>query len=373
MSRAPNLVFNGKFLTAPMTAVHKVALELIEAFNRQLDRDEALRRAIRGEILAPKGEAMAIDAPHTPVRQGGVFTWQPWEQIDLPRMADGALIVSLCNLGPLAARRALTMVHDAQTFSTPDSYPKNFVRLHRFILPRNGKRHAGTLTVSHFSAGELAKWGVAPREKIKVVYNGVDHILRHPPGSTILEHLGITPGSYSLALANTEVHKNIGVLLEAFASEELKDHTLVLFGSHGRDRFEAAGYEVPPNVIFSGRVENAAVRALMEHANAMLTPSRTEGFGLPPLEAMLLGTPAIVAPCGALPEVCGNSALYAGPDDPQAWVRAIGQLRREGEIERGHRAAHAREQAGQFTWDAVGARLVELVMEQLATQDAGAE
>jgi len=107
------------------------------------------------------------------------------------------------------------------------------------------------------------------------------------------------------------------------------------------------------------------VRALMQHASAMLTPSRTEGFGLPPLEAMLLGTPAVVAPCGALPEVCGNPATYADPDDPGEWSRAIDLLRRSDAVERGHRAAHARAQAGQYTWDAAGAKLAELILEEI--------
>jgi glycosyltransferase involved in cell wall biosynthesis len=78
-------------------------------------------------------------------------------------------------------------------------------------------------------------------------------------------------------------------------------------------------------------------------------PSTTEGFGLPPLEAMLLGCPAIVAPCGALPEVCGDVALYGAPDRPQEWILAIDKLSQDAAF-RAHLSEAGIAHAERFTW-----------------------
>ena len=75
---------------------------------------------------------------------------------------------------------------------------------------------------------------------------------------------------------------------------------------------------------------------------------------------MTLGCPAIVAPCGALPEVCGAAAAYADPHDPSAWVAAVERLA-GGDAERTARAAASRAHAQTFTWDAAARRLIDLL------------
>src|SRR5881394_632896 len=86
-----------------------------------------------------------------------------------------------------------------------------------------------------------------------------------------------------------------------------KNHDAVrLIGAAVREQFEALGHFVPPNVIFAGQVSDGELRALLESALCVGCLSTTEGFGLPPLEGMVLGCPAIMAPCGALSEVGGK-------------------------------------------------------------------
>ena len=98
----------------------------------------------------------------------------------------------------------------------------------------------------------------------------------------------------------------------------------------------------------------------MEGAVVLAFPSTTEGFGLPPLEAMLLGCPALVAPCGALPEVCGDGAVQVAADDPAAWRAAILRMVCEPDW-RAHWAARGRTQAARFTWVAAALRLAEVI------------
>ena len=91
-------------------------------------------------------------------------------------------------------------------------------------------------------------------------------------------------------------------------------------------------------------------------------PSTTEGFGLPPLEGMVLGCPAIMAPCGALTEVGGEGALFAAPDDPRQWVAAIRGLADEPDHWT-HYSRAGRERASYFTWKRAGERLLGVIRE----------
>ncbi len=75
-----------------------------------------------------------------------------------------------------------------------------------------------------------------------------------------------------------------------------------------------------------GRVTDAQLRALYESAACLLFPSRYEGFGLPPVEAMICGCPVLATGGGAVEEVCGDSALYFVGDRKQTVTAAIERL-----------------------------------------------
>jgi len=258
-------------------------------------------------------------------------------------------LLSLCNIGPVLERGALTMIHDAQVLTSPGSYGQLFRLWYRLVQPRIARRSRLLLTVSEFSRREIAAAGLAPMSRIAVVHNGVDHVLAVLAKAGELARLGLEPRRYVLALANTQVHKNVSVLLRAFADPVLAGVKLVLFGRARREDFSALGHAVPEGVVFAGAVDDGAVRALMEGALCLAFPSTTEGFGLPPLEAMMLGCPAVVAPCGALPEVCGDGAWYLPPHDPSAWAGALARLAADPDA-RAHLAALGQARAAPFTW-----------------------
>ena len=114
-----------------------------------------------------------------------------------------------------------------------------------------------------------------------------------------------------------------------------------------------------------------ALAALIQHALCYASPSRTEGFGLPPLEAMLQGCPAVVSTAGALPEVCGAAALYAAPDDPGAWVSAIRALADDPALRARHTALGRAHAAG-FTWRRAGERLMDVLRDVALERRAAA-
>ena len=369
----PGLVINGKFLQASTSrsGVYRVARELLVALDRLLAENDALAAALRCRVLVP-GDPDAglrlsrIRVERDPVRPGrspalrrlgGVL----WEQTALPRHARGETLVSLCNIGPVLHRDAFTMVHDAQVYTSPQSYARAFRAWYRVALPLLGHRNRALLTVSRHSRDQLDRFGVAPADRIHVIPNGCDHVLRLVPDDTVVAAAGLAATPYVVALANRQRHKNIPVLLEAFHAPALRHVTLALFGPARREDFERRGVRVPPNARFLGFVGDEQLAGLLRHALALAFPSTTEGFGLPPLEAMALGCPTIVAPCGALPEVCGDAALWADPHAPDQWIDRIVRLRDDPGL-RADLRRRGLAQAARFTWREAACGLLEAVL-----------
>ena len=357
MASAP-IIFNGKFLSARPTGVHRVAGELITHIDRLLSRRGGSER--RWSLVCPRDARtpLALDAIER--REAGRLTWQPWEQLELPFIARGAVLVNLCNLAPIAHPKSVTLIHDAQVFLTPGSYSRAFLAWYRFALPRIGAGAARLVTVSDYSRDRLAEFGVAEFENISVIPNGVDHLAGVDADPATLGRLGLTPGRYVLGAANAQTHKNVAVLFEAFADPALRDLVLVLAGADGATAFATAGTPPSAGAVFAGRVSDGELRALYEGAACLAFPSTTAGFGLPPLEAMGFGCPAIVAPCGALPEVCGDAALYAPPDDPAAWVWAIRRLVDDHDL-RARMVEAGRGRAALYRWEDSARRLLETI------------
>ncbi|WP_321854872.1 glycosyltransferase family 4 protein [Paraburkholderia tropica] len=353
------IAFNGKFFGAAPTGVHRVAEQLVAATDALIaahaggDVDYAL--VVRDRVNVPRYRNIACIRESRWARRMHRIAW---EQCYFPFARRRDFILNLCNLGPLLHRDSATMIHDAQVYSSPDSYSLPFRLWYKFQYFFIGKRHKIIFTVSEFSKQELVRYGIASADKIVVVHNGCDHVFQVRPDETLLAALKLTPERYVLALANTQRHKNIGVLLKAFADPALRDIELVLFGGATRADFESLGHVVPPNARFAGRVSDAQLVGLMQRAGALAFPSLTEGFGLPPLEAMALGCPVIAAPLGALPEVCGDAALYADPFSVPAW-RAQILTALDDVSARQSLIASGYGQAARFTWQAAARSLVE--------------
>ncbi len=355
------IYFNGRFLTAVPAGVHRVAEEMIIAVDKLLSAEPALAAAFDLTLARPKNvrrmPKLGLVHSKTVGRLSGIL----WEQFDLPRLTSDGLCVGFCNAGPLATHNAMTMLHDTQVYSMPASYSFAFRLWYKISQPLIGHRHKHILTGTAAAKSDLVRYGVAPAEKISIIPHGCDHILRITPDDTAITRLGLQNQGYVLSLANTQFHKNIRILLEAFADPALKHTTLALFGGATAADFEAIGQKAPDNVVFLGRISDAELVGLMRGATAYACPSLTEGFGLPPLEAMLLGCPGIVA-CDALREVCADAALTADPHDATAWVQQISRLTTDEALRNGMRAK-GKIQAGKFTWQRAARQLLHTIAE----------
>ena len=349
------VIVNGRYLTAPQTGVQRVAAGHVAELDRQVGADELGRWS----LLAPPGATLP-PLNRLAAHRAGFTGGQLWEQAILPSVAGANTVLSFCNSAPLLGRHNVVMMHDAQTFSSPESYTTAFRNWYRFMLPILGRRADLILTGSQFSKSQLCSFGIVAAERIQVLTHGVDHLVPIAANPLIVHRLELEHRPFVVAFANTQAHKNIGVLLDAFRSSELDHVELVLVGRADRSAFVGAGLEPPPNVIFPGPVDDAELKALMQSAVAMAFPSKTEGFGLPPLEAMSIGCAAVVAPEASLPELCGGAAIYARADRPGDWAAALTALAFDADarrrvVELGFGRAH------ELSWKRSGERLRDLM------------
>ncbi|MDF0601688.1 glycosyltransferase family 1 protein [Psychromarinibacter sp. C21-152] len=358
------ITINGKFMSGSVTAggVHRAALN----FSAELCRRATGQSPCR--IMAPAVRdrtsvaAMGLQPELRPgwSRAGG----QAWEMLVLPALARKDLLINFCNLAPVLHPNSVVMIHDVQTLAFPDAYPRRQVQGYRLFWPMIGRRARAVLTVSDYSRQSIAEHGIAPLDRIHVVRNGTDHILRAAPDAGVLDRLELRGRVFAMTFGTTQSYKNLKTLFAAFEDPRLAEIPLVVVGGPPRRDYDALGWRIPPNVIFTGHVGDGELRALYTAAGAFLFPSRTEGFGLPPVEAMHCGTPALVARGGALPETVGTGAELVDPLDPEAWAHAAERVlsdsaHRDALVARG--AARAAEltwrQAGDALWDRVSALL----------------
>jgi len=155
-------------------------------------------------------------------------------------------------------------------------------------------------------------------------------------------------------VGQTEPHKNIGVLIEAWRIGVPRGLHLVIAGRPGRDderlRSIVGGDQSLRELVhLVGSVDEQRLARLYEDATCFLFPSRTEGFGFPPLEAMARGVPTAVANSSSLPEVTDRGALIFDPDDPQAVADICSRLVQD-EAERARLATVGRVVAGRYVW-----------------------
>ncbi len=281
-----------------------------------------------------------------------------WEQIALPSQVRGRLLWSPANTGPLAVRRQVLTVHDLAALDHPEWFTAKFAGWYRRLMPPLARRVSHIIAVSEFTKRRLVETTGVEAEKVSVVPNGVDGDFRPRSLDQVRatrRALGIPPGRYLLSVGSQEPRKNIARLLRAWelVQDSLDDGLwLVVAGGPGtRLAFREASFtSVPSRVHLTGYVSDGQLPALYSGAMAIAFPSMYEGFGLPVLEAMACGTPAIVADNTALPETTGDAAVMVDPLSVDSIAEGVGRIAADDTL-RDELARRSLARARQFTWD----------------------
>jgi glycosyltransferase involved in cell wall biosynthesis len=344
----PGWAINGRFLTQRMTGVQRYAFEIVSALDDLLaqNRDAASGLAMR--LVVPPGTDVASALARIGICRTRFGSGHGWDQFVLPLHARNGLL-SLGNFGPVLAHKHIVCIHDANTFILPESYSRSFGMVYRTLLPWVGRRARRVATVSQFSADMLVKYGVCRREKIFIAPNGHEHVLRWDAKRAELPLLGSLKLPYVLLLGSSARHKNIDVILEQAAALDAAGIDVIVVG--GASSIFAAREKIvhQPNIHHAGFVGDDELAALYENALCLVFPSKTEGFGIPPLEAMTLGCPVISSNAASLVEVGGDAVIYVDPDDTMRWREAIIGLSVNADL-RATLAAKGRQRAALFSW-----------------------
>lgn len=347
----PDFLVNGRFLTQRTTGVQRYAREILFELARLAGDDGKTV-----ELLAPPGTPPAFAA--IAQKNAGFGAGYAWEQLALPLLA-AAPLLNLCNLGPVALRRQIVCLHDANVFTMPEAYSKGFRAAYGVLLPMLARRAARVTSVSHFSAASLARFLPVEAKDIVVLPNGHEHVFRWKPENSSWRDKLANRRPFILLIGSRAPHKNVGLIFRmAEALDGLGLDVIVAGG--GDSIFGAEQRAQARNVAFVGYVSDDDLAALMEKALALAFPSRTEGFGLPIVEAMALSCPVVSSNSASMPEVCGEAALMADCDDPGAWLAHFKALRDSSGL-REDLIVAGRERVKRFSWARSAAGYLELL------------
>jgi glycosyltransferase involved in cell wall biosynthesis len=245
-------------------------------------------------------------------------------------------------------------VHDAGPVTMPDATTRRGRWFHERGFAATARRARLVIAVSEFAADEVATHTHIPRERMRVVPNGVDLVRASPDDvARVTQAHGVADRPFVFWLGTLQPRKNVGVLLEAFARLDPSEvpHRLVLAGPEGwLPADDAPIRRLGDRVKLLGQVSEDVARALYAGADLFAFPSRHEGFGLPVLEAMVQGTPVVAGDIPSLREVGGDAARFVDPDDADAWADAIGSLLAD-QAARDRLVARGSERVPAYSWD----------------------
>jgi glycosyltransferase involved in cell wall biosynthesis len=194
--------------------------------------------------------------------------------------------------------------------------------------------------------------------KTKVTYLATDLDI-----SMVNQSISDLPKQYILYVGGRNSYKNFGCLLQAFVSvvQTHRDLALCVVGSpfSPKEQAEIAALKLDDRIHHMGFVDDRRLATLYHHSLALVYPSLYEGFGIPPLEAMVCGTVAIAANCASIPEVVGDAGLLFDPKQPDELVDRLLWLL-DHSAERDRLIAKGQQRASQFGWDKTAAETMAI-------------
>lgn len=258
-------------------------------------------------------------------------------------------------------KTAISAIHDMGAWDCV-STNKFYMSLYFRILYRKaawGRKRI--VTVSHFSKDRISKLLNKSEKEIMVIYNGLAEGLRNYKTDGLMqEQVGQKynlPDNYILCLSTLEPRKNLCLLLSAYdelLQESKIDCKLVLAGRKGwkvDNLLKDISEKAVKNIIFTGFIEEKDLPYIYSGAELFVFPSIYEGFGVPPIEAMSVGTIVISSDSSSLPEILGNSAIYFSNNKKNELKKRIIEFFALKEIQKEEMRKVGKEHARKYSWE----------------------
>ncbi len=265
---------------------------------------------------------------------------------------------SPANVIPYSYRgQSIVTVHDLAIYKHPEWFPRGQKFSISILVPRSMKRARKIIAVSQATKKDVMRTFKIPADKIKVVYEGVNREDASMTGPAIRAKYGIK-NNYLLYVGTLEPRKNLRALISAYGylinrNPGYKKYGLVLAGHRGwkssRIFDKIKKLKLTEQVKYLDYVPHPDKQALIQNATVFVFPSLFEGFGLPVLEAMSLGTPVITSSVSSIPEVAGTAAQLINPRSEKLLTGALKKVLASSAL-RGKMSAAGKEQAAKFSW-----------------------
>jgi glycosyltransferase involved in cell wall biosynthesis len=367
------IAINALIMDKRKAGIGNYAFHLLQAMNRLshgLEADVYIQRQMQ-EYFPSEGTMRFLPCPDFKGSRDRIL----YEQFRLPReyLRQNYTIVHFLDymspLTPMKAKKVVT-IHDLSYFVYPEFFTTGSRLMKQFLTGPSVRSAARVICVSNNTKNDVQRLYHVP-DKLKVTHLGVDpdcSVWDAAGEQEILRKYGIR-GSYIMHTGTLEPRKNTAALVRAFCAAVRKGdlpQSLVLCGKPGW-KYEGIFQEIEHSglkdrILITGYVPDEELPVLFHHADAFVYPSLYEGFGLPPLEAMVHGTPVICSFASSLPEVTGDAALTFPPRDEEKLAELIIRIIKEPGIREELRQKGFK-QALKFTWEKTAEKTMDVYRE----------
>lgn len=314
------LIINARFLTQNITGVQRFALEISKQLKQIVPASQIC-------FVSPPNILHKKLASELGVTVIGKHTGHLWEQLDLVqflRSQGKPVLVNLANSAPLFYNNSVVTIHDLAVFHNPKWFSLLYRSYYRVLTPRIVKASKLVFTVSYAVKEELIdKFMLAP-EKVEVIYNAVADSFK-----TISTKRPEAESKYILTVSSLDPRKNLRNLILGFINSGVTDHSLYIIGGQSTAFAKTDLQDIiqqDRRIKLLGRVSDEELPDIYAHAKLFAYLSLYEGFGLPNIEAMAMGTPVLTSDIAATKEVCGEAACYVDPSDITKIALSISEL-----------------------------------------------
>ena len=251
-------------------------------------------------------------------------------------------------------------MHDAGAMRYPYDFPREWRLYNRYILPGIARKARMIITGTETSRAELAQYYGISTDRIAVTHYGIDSRYHQKIDlNQVAEERERLIGAPLLLFIGAPVsRKNLDIVLQSMSGappESVLSQVKLAISGASEEHFPQyrdwiAAHHLQRRVMWLGRVAADRMPLLYAASDLVVYPSFYEGFGLPPLEAMAVGTPVVASTAPCLPEVLGNAALLVDPTDQRGFAEAVEAVLTRPEL-RTRMVNEGKTLAAQYAWE----------------------